>query len=213
MLTTPDDSQFAAPDAEFQRLLKEARAGSREAVAELVQRYRNYLCLIANEQLDSGLRVKAGASDVVQESLLAVQRDLGDFRGATHAEWLAWLRAILVHELHRTNRTYRQTSKRQMSREQSLDAGGSQNQELLGLADGAETPGTRAVAKEQAAQLATAISRLPEDYRLVLRLRNWDRMTFEQIAEQLSRTPDAVRKLWSRAVDRLRKEFEVGKGT
>lgn len=209
MSTTPDDSQFVTTDSEFERLLGEARAGSREAVAELVERYRSYLCLIANEQLDSGLRVKAGASDLVQESLLAVQRDVTDFRGQTHAEWLAWLRAILVHELQRTNRSFRQTSKRHMGRERPLDVTDSQAHSPLGLADPAETPSTRAAANEQAAQMANAISRLPDDYRLVLRMRNWDRMTFEDIAREIGRTTEATRKLWSRAVERLRKEFEV----
>jgi RNA polymerase sigma-70 factor (ECF subfamily) len=203
-----EDSQFIAVDAEFQQLLSEAQAGSREAVGELVDRYRNYLCLIANEQLDSVLRVKAGASDLVQESMLAAQRDLGDFRGSTHGEWLSWLRTILLHELHRTNRAYRGTSKRQMGRERPLDPGGTQSQEPRGLADPTETPGTRAAANEQSARLAQAINRLPEDYRLVLKWRNWERLSFEEIADQLGRTPDACRKIWSRAVARLRKEFE-----
>ena len=55
--------------------------------------------------------------------------------------------------------------------------------------------------------LATAMTRLSNDHRSVLRLRYWDGLTFPEIGERLGRSPDAVRKLWYRAVERLQEEM------
>ena len=41
----------------------------------------------------------------------------------------------------------------------------------------------------------------------MLRLRYWDGLTFPEIGERLGRSPDAVRKLWYRAVERLQEEM------
>ncbi len=208
----PEQKQnaFGDIDPEFGELLEAARGGSTQALDELVGRYRDYLCLIANERLDPELRVKAAASDVVQESLLAAQRDLGGFRGKSQAEWVAWLKTILVHELLKTNRAYRGTAKRQLSREHLIDAQESAQIAHHGLTDPGETPGTEALSLERSRELASAIGRLPENYRQVIRLRNWEQLTFEEIGKQLERSPDAVRKLWSRAIDRLRNEYSGG---
>ena len=51
------------------------------------------------------------------------------------------------------------------------------------------------------------MTRLSNDHRSVLRLRYWDGLTFPEIGERLGRSPDAVRKLWYRAVERLQEEM------
>jgi RNA polymerase sigma factor (sigma-70 family) len=56
------------------------------------------------------------------------------------------------------------------------------------------------------------MARLPEDYRRVLQLRYWSGMTFVDIAPLLGRSPDAVRKLWYRAVERLQSELNAADG-
>ena len=53
--------------------------------------YRDYLLAIANQKIDPALRTKGGASDIVQETFLEAQRDIGQFTGSTGAELKAWL--------------------------------------------------------------------------------------------------------------------------
>ena len=65
------------------------------------------------------------------------------------------------------------------------------------------TPATNALSTEEALKLKNAMEELPEDYQQVLRLDSWEQIGFEEIGEQMSRTPDAVRKLWTRAVLKL----------
>jgi RNA polymerase sigma-70 factor (ECF subfamily) len=65
------------------------------------------------------------------------------------------------------------------------------------------------VGHEQAEALRRAMGRLPEEYREILRLRYEEGRSFEEVAQSLGRTPNAVRKLWARAVGRLRQELEA----
>jgi RNA polymerase sigma-70 factor (ECF subfamily) len=93
-------------------LLAEARAGSSVAQGILLDRCRRYLLLIANETLDSDLRPKAGASDIVQETFLDAFRDFADFRGKNEEELLAWLTHILRHRVANNVRFYRTSQRR-----------------------------------------------------------------------------------------------------
>ena len=52
---------------------------------------------------------------------------------------------------------------------------------------------------------ALPISRLPDDYRRVIRLRHLEGLTFVEVARQMGRSVDAVEKLWARALVQLRR--------
>jgi RNA polymerase sigma factor (sigma-70 family) len=51
------------------------------------------------------------------------------------------------------------------------------------------------------------MARLPDDYRRVLELRYWGGLSFVAMAPELERSPEAVRKLWYRAIERLQEEL------
>ena len=58
--------------------------------------------------------------------------------------------------------------------------------------------------------LAEALSRLPEDYREVIVLRNLEGLSHEEVAARMGRGIGAVRMLWLRALSRLRRELGRG---
>jgi hypothetical protein len=68
-------------DAE--RWLPEARAGSQEAVSQALEACRGYLLLIVQRELAPDLRAKAGASDLVQDTIMEAQRDFAGFQGGS----------------------------------------------------------------------------------------------------------------------------------
>jgi RNA polymerase sigma-70 factor (ECF subfamily) len=179
----------------------EARAGSREALGRALEACRQYLLLVAHQSLDPQLLAKGGASDMVQATFLDAQRDFGKFDGGTEAELRAWLRKMLLHNITDFVRNYRDTDKRDAGREVVLDT-----REAAGLAaDSAQspTPSREVLAQEQIDQLNRAVARLPEDYQIVLRLRNQEDLPFDVIAQRMLRSENAVRKLWFRAVEQL----------
>jgi RNA polymerase sigma-70 factor, ECF subfamily len=192
-----DDSDLAA-----------ARAGSREAIGAALEGCRGYLLGIAERELDADLRAKGGASDLVQDTFLEAQRDFAGFRGETEADLLAWLRRLLLNNLANFARSYRQTAKRQIGREIRLPAGSESSAGELRIAADGPSPSAEIRGGEDAAALQAAMTRLPDDYREVLTLRYVEGLTFDQIAERMGRSPAALRKLWSRAVDRLQSEME-----
>jgi RNA polymerase sigma-70 factor, ECF subfamily len=63
------------------------------------------------------------------------------------------------------------------------------------------------VADEEAEALRAAVERLPGDYRQVIELRYYRQLAFEQIGDEMGRSPEAARKLWVRAMDCLRQEW------
>lgn len=56
--------------------------------------------------------------------------------------------------------------------------------------------------------LRAALQRLSEEQRRVIRLRNWDELTFAEIGRRLNRSEEAARKLWTRSVEKLQAELE-----
>ena len=81
------------------KLLVAARSGDDQARGKLLERYRPYLYAIALEELDSELRVKRDASDLVQDSLLEAHRGFSDFEGVSEEELRHWLRRILGNNM------------------------------------------------------------------------------------------------------------------
>ncbi len=82
---------------------------------------------------------------------------------------------------------------------------GNQASRFVDLGD---SPSTAAALKEQEKQLHRAIETLSEIEREVIKLRNWQRLSFVEIGQRTQRSADAARKLWSRAIVRLQKEMD-----
>lgn len=192
--------------------LHAARAGSREALGALLQACRGYLLGVADRELDSQLLPKAGGSDIVQETFLEAQRDFQQFQGGSEAELLAWLRRLLLNNVANFSRNFRQTGKRQISRELSLNVAADSNPGPLPTlpepAASDPSPSQHLSACEYQERIERATARLPEEFRQVLALRFQQQHTFEEIGERMGRTTSAARKLWARAVLALQQELE-----
>src|SRR5262249_23830623 len=184
-----------------------ARAGSREALGQALEACRRYLLRIAQQELDPDLRAKGGASDLVQLTFLEAQRDFARFHGETESELRAWLRRLLLDNLANFTRRYRDPAKRQARREVRLDADSSADSPAGALYATTPSPSAEALAQERAETLRRALERLPDDYCRVITLRHLEKRSFEEIGPLLQRSPDAARKLWTRAIERLRQEL------
>jgi RNA polymerase sigma-70 factor (ECF subfamily) len=170
-----------------------------------VERYGDYLRLLARLQLNSRLRAKVDESDIVQQTLLQAHANRNQFQGQSEGEWLAWLRVILANVLAATGRRFG-TSARDLSRELSLEAQldlSSSRLEMLLAAD-QSSPSERAVRGEEILRLAGAMARLPPDERVVVELHHLKGLPVAEVAAQVGRTPPAVAGLLFRGLKRLR---------
>jgi RNA polymerase sigma-70 factor (ECF subfamily) len=191
------------------KVLSEARAGIPGGLGRLLELHQNYLKLLAQTQLDEKLRARVSPSDVVQDTLLEAHRDFANFRGECEAEFLNWLRQILVHNLARIVERHVLAEKRDVRREVSLDEvdrrlDRSAMRLQAVLADRVGSPSAAVQTQEHVVLLADALAELPADYRRVIVLRNLESLPFKEVAERMNRSAGATRMLWLRAIDQLR---------
>jgi RNA polymerase sigma-70 factor (ECF subfamily) len=186
-------------------LLRLGRGGDGPALGRLLERYRNYLALLARMQIGRRLQGKVDPLDLVQDTCLEAHRDFAQFRGASEDEFVRWLRQILARNLANLVRHYYHTRGRDVRLEcqlvVELDAS---SLALDGVPAALSTPSQQAARREQAVLLADALERLPADYREVLILRHLEGLTFPEVAHRLNRSVDSVEKLWARGLTRLR---------
>lgn len=206
-------SENRTNERDVEQLLHEARRGQVARLGQLLQLYRNYLTVLAATQLDQRLRRRVGPSDLVQETLLAAHRDFGKFRGHTEREFLAWLRQILINCLHHAVETHLKTKMRDVRCEVSIEQAGfalDRSAAYLAhdLADPGPSPSASARRRERAVILADQLAKLRPEYRDVIVLRNLQGMSFEEIAERMSRKVGAVRMLWLRAIEKFKQVCE-----
>ena len=198
------------PDPTLEPLLAQARTGDQAALGRLLELYRNYLRLMARSLIHRPLQARLDASDLVQETFLKAHREFRQFLGSGERELVAWLRRILVRTLANQAKHHLaqgRDRRRQESLDVLLDRSSAAIQEQL--ADSVASPSAHAVRREQAVLLADALARLPADYREVFVLRNLEQVPVEEIAARMDRTPNAVRKLWSRAMVALKQALEA----
>jgi len=199
-----------APPRKVAELLQHARQGDDECRQQLFGLCRSYLAMVARAQVESWLRVKVDASDLVQETLLEAHRDFERFHGESEQEWLAWLRKILNHNAADFVRQYRGTEKRQVRREKRL-AGPADSTPggVLEPAAATPTPSQEFFRLDRELRIATALAQLPPDYQEVVVLRNLERLPFNDVADRMGRSRPAVQMLWMRAVRKLQEVLDA----
>lgn len=197
---------------EIDKLFASAREGSTSCLGRLLTLYSNYLKLLIATQLDDRLRVRVSPSDIVQETFFEAHRDFQQFRGQSPGEFVAWLRKILVNNILRVVEQHLLAEKRDVRREISLERIGRRLEESTArleslLTQQSDSPSGHAQRNEHEVLLADALAELPDDYRQVILLRHIEGLQFEEVARRMDRSSGAVRMLWLRALERLRKTF------
>src|SRR5690348_6949774 len=128
MIVFDDQVLFSA---QCTRLIGMARADATEHLGVLLDYYRDFLRNLADDGIDYKLSRKVDDSDLVQDTYLAAARDFSQFRGTTEAELRAWLRQIMNHSLLNAARHYKTTEMRDVQREVSIEAFGSESAEAV----------------------------------------------------------------------------------
>ena len=175
-------------------LLSLARSGDREAIAQLVEKLRPWIRQQAGIRLERSAHGSFDASDVAQSVCVKIYTRFVQFRGGTVPQLLAWV--------GRTTRNVVATKMRRRVPGPVLTG----SSVLNGLPDTRSRTGQQSDTAAQAVDLAVALDRLPEPYRVVIELRFFHQLSFDQISEITGRTPGALRVACVRAIERLRTE-------
>lgn len=197
--------------AELSKVISRARAGSADALGQLLEIYRSYLRLVAGLQVGGRLRIKLSPSDLVQATFLQAHRGFRDFRGNSESELIAWLRKILASQLAMEIRRY-STDQRNVRLERQMHVELDQSSVLMNdmLATREHSPSQSAMLRERAVLLANALAELPNDYREIIVQRHLRGLSFAEIADREERSLDSVKSAWRRAIAKLRESLGDG---
>ena len=187
-------------------LISQARKGDHNQLGQLLERYRRYLRLLTRLQIDQRLQGKVDASDVVQETLFQAHQSFSEFQGTTEAEFLAWLRTIMASKVANLVRRFLGTQSRdvRLERELRVELDHSSGGLERSLADSGSSPSEGATRRERVVLLADALERLPPDYREVMILHHLKGHPLPEVARQLGKSVESVRKLWARGLANMR---------
>jgi RNA polymerase sigma-70 factor (ECF subfamily) len=165
-------------------LLDRSRRGDQAAYGELVKRYYRLVVTVAARTGVAG----DGAQDVAQEAFLRAWQQLPGFRPQGDHSFRAWLCRIchnLAIDALRRSRPHSE-----------LDEG---------LAGGGDNPAASYLRDEQAAEVRALIEQLPEACRIVLVLREYEGLSYGEIAHALNIPPGTVMSRLNYARTALRK--------
>ena len=188
MKTPPEERPQRA--SEEPELLEQVRAGSADAFAVVVQAYSERLYAVV-------LRIvhdPADAEEVVQETFLKAYRNLARFQG--DSALYTWLYRIAV------NAAVDHAKKQRRRRHLSLDDEDSGHEPALPVAESA--PEARSEKEELVALVQEGIEALPDPYRVILVLREYSEMSYEQLGEVLELPKGTVESRLFRARHKLK---------
>ena len=109
-------NSLATQCTDWSSLVESARQGDDDAFGQICDRMTDYL-LLTTRSLENGLSAKFGASDIVQQTLMEARRDITSFQGNSEKDLQVWLVQLVRNNLIDTTRRYRNTEKRDVSRE------------------------------------------------------------------------------------------------
>jgi RNA polymerase sigma-70 factor, ECF subfamily len=171
-----------------QQLLDDARAGDRRALEALLARieprvYRFGMKLCHNPE---------DASDILQETLLAMARGVKDFRGASSVS--TWLYTIARSYCIKKRRRSKYAPESETSLHDTKDG-----EAALQLADPSRSPDDALAGRQVEEALERAIRSLDDMYREVLVLRDVEGLTAPEVAEVMGLSVEAVKSRLHRA--------------
>lgn len=200
------------PDSmEVRGLLERVAQGDREALDQLLRRYRPRLHAFVEARLDPKLRARVDPSDVVQEALAEAGRRLEEYLRDRPLPFYPWLRQLAWERLIDLRRRHLRAGRRSVRREEpwSLSLPDESAAALAGrLAASGTSPSDRLIRAELRDRVQAALARLAPRDREVLVLRHLEQLSTAEAAAVLGLGEEAVKSRHRRALERLRALLE-----
>lgn len=170
-----------------------------------LERYRDYLRMLARGQVGTRLQGKIDSSDLVQQTLLQAYCSRRHFRGQSESELASWLRQILAHSLADALRRF-SAGARDVTLERSLEVLLDESSSRLEAWLAADEPSPPVIAQrnEQLLLLANAMAQLPSDQVQAIELHHLRGLPLQEVAIEMGRSKRAVAGLLFRAMRQIR---------
>jgi len=195
--------QVGVQAAEEAQLVAELQAGSDDAFAYVLERYRNPIYSVVAQILIS----EADAADVLQNVFVKVFRGIGQFHGQSSLK--TWLYRIAVREALNFRRGW---FRRHFHEPFSIDDEPLEPAADLARAPAGSGPYETLEQSERQQLVKAALETLPRTYRAVLVLREMEEMPYEEIAETLGVPEGTVKSRLMRGRELLRRKLSIALG-
>ncbi|MBN2448299.1 MAG: sigma-70 family RNA polymerase sigma factor [Phycisphaerae bacterium] len=181
-----------------------AAAGDDDALEHLLWTHQRRLLGFARRKIGVDWQGKIDADDILQEAYIEIARTIANFEPRGPDSFYHWATRIISNRFIDQVRHWRR-EKRDATREITARAGSTEAQNSLLARCMAKIPSPSGVMRHEDALAAmqTCIARLPDDYRVVIQRLYINQEPLRDVAAQLDRSEDAVRRLGTRAVERL----------
>lgn len=181
-----------------QQLVQRVQGGEKIAFDLLVIKYQRRLFRLVSRLVGDS----AEAEDIVQEAFIKAYSALPQFRG--DAAFYTWLYRIGIN----TARNFLETRGRRIPAFRDLGADQSEvpNDKMGSTED--NTPESALFARQIAESIQLAMDDLPQDLRMALMLREFDGLSYEQIAEVMGCPLGTVRSRIFRAREAIAEKLQ-----
>jgi len=163
-------------------LVLRVQQGDKSAFDLLVIKYQHKIIQLVNRYVKD----PSEAQDVAQEAFIKAYRALGNFRG--DSAFYTWLYRIAIN----TAKNYL-VSRSRRSSDYQVDVQDAEVLENAPQLQGMETPERLLLNQEIIDTIKTAIDKLPEEMRTAIMLREFEGMSYEEIAEAMDCPVGTVR--------------------
>ena len=179
-----------------EQLVERALAGDGDAFGEVVRRWERKIYALAYGITGS----VEEARDAAQETFIAAYRNLQGFRG--EAKVSSWLHRIAVNQCISRQRRARVRAETGIEEEAETAAGPFVSKGAAG------SPAHAAESEERAAAVRRAVASLPRELREVVLLKEFEELTFQEIADTLGIPLSTVKGRLYTALRQLRLRLE-----
>ena len=178
-------------------LVKKVQAGNKKAFDILVIKYQQRILSVVNGFVHDPTE----AQDVMQEAFIKAYRAIKNFRG--ESAFYTWLYRIAIN----TAKNHLTAKSRRPPASDIIidDAQTSDVSELKEI----ETPENRLISDELAKVIARTISTLPNETAVAIKLREFEGMSYEEIAQVMSCPIGTVRSRIFRAREMIDKQIRT----
>jgi len=190
-------------------LLQRWHGGDGDALNEILDRDLPWIRSKVRQRLGAPLRSKAESLDFVQDAMLEMLRYGPRFELANKAHFRC-LMARIIENVLRGKHDWFHAQRRQLARERPLGTG---TIVCLDPQKSMATPSLIVDRNEREARVRLAVELLDAEDREVLVLRQWQGLSFKEVAEQLGTNEDAARMRFNRTlpkVARIMRQLESG---
>ena len=176
-------------------LIERARGGSADALNALYARCAGKLLPLIRLRMGRSLRAELESRDILQAVLLKSFQRMGQFEGSATGSLMAWMARIADNEI-RDRADYQGRQRRDAARNVPLE-------DAADLPQPVRSALTQAILNEDAERLERALEALTDPQREIILLRQFEELTFPEIAARLARSEDACRMAFARAMTAL----------